>query len=181
VSTIFGSGGGQTKAQQNLTGAETNIVNYGMNQAKSTIPTATSGLDSALSFFQALMSGNKEAITSTLGPSINSLTSQYATAKRVNNEFNPRGGGATAGNEEAQWSEAGQIQNLVSGAQTTGASGVASISEMLAQLGLGELGQASTTAANTDAQLQASLQNQQAQQTQLGSAAGSFLALLTAA
>jgi len=177
VSGLFG-GGGQTGAEKKLTGAETQAVQFGLGQAEGTLPQATTALQGPLKFFQALLSGDRSTIMSALSPEISSLTSQYATASKTQQEFAPRGGGRAASLEEKPYAEAGTIEQLIQGAQETGAEGVSSIASMLGQLGLGELGVSSSTAANTVSQLQTSQQNQQQQQAAAGSAIGGLVALL---
>jgi hypothetical protein len=175
---LFGSSGGQTKQEKALTTTETNIANYGLSQAQSTLPTATSGLESSLSFFQTLLSGNRNAIAAEVAPDVENIETQYDTAQKANAEFAPRGGGATAAQEESRFQEAASIAPLFTQARETGATGAASVSDMIAQLGLGELGVSSSTAANTVGQLQTSQQMQQQQQAAAGSAIGGLIALL---
>lgn len=178
--SLFGGGGGQTKQQKQLTGVETDIAKYGLSQAKSTIPAATSGLESSLNFFQTLLSGDRNAIAALESPDIMNTEQQYTAARTTADEFSPRGGGATAASEESRFSEASDIAKLFTSARATGAAGVSQISEMLANLGLGELG-ASTTAANQGFQnIETSKENQQQQQGALGAGIGSLVALLAA-
>jgi hypothetical protein len=177
--SLFGGSGGQTKQEKALTQTETNIANYGFQQAQSTIPAATSGLESSLNFFQTLLSGDRNAIAALEAPDIMNTQQQYEAARKTSDEFSPRGGGATAANEESRFSEASDIAKLFTQARSTGAAGVASLSQLLAGLGTSELGQSSTTAANTVGQLQTSQQMQQQQQAGLGAGIGSLVALLT--
>ena len=181
MTSLFGGSGGQTGAEKKLTTTETNVVNYGLTQAEGTIPAATAGLTSSLNFFQTLLSGNQTAIAAAEAPDIANIEQQYSTAQKTGDEFSARGGGATAANEESRFGEASSIADLFTQARTTGAAGVSSISGLLAQLGLGELGVSSSTAANTVSQLQASQQGQQAQQAAAGQAVGSLVALLATA
>lgn len=178
MSSLFGGGGGQTKQQRELTGVETDIAKYGLSQAKSTIPAATSGLESSLNFFQTLLSGDRNAIAALESPDIINTQQQYESARKTADEFSPRGGGATAASEESRFSEASDIAKLFTSARSKGAEGVATISSMLANLGLGELG-ASSSAANAGFQnIETSKENQQQQQAGLGAGIGSLIALL---
>lgn len=169
---------GQNKQQKALTAAETQDVTLGNTEAAKNLPQAASALQGPLSFFQSLLSGNRSTVMNTLEAPISSLTSQYATSAKSSEEFAPRGGGRAAALEEAPSTEAGQIEQLVAGAEAEGAQGVASIADMLGNLGLGEIGVASSTAANTANQLQSSIENQQQQQQQAGAAVGGLVSLL---
>lgn len=177
---LFNSGG-PSKTQNALYNTENQAMQFGLSQGEATIPQATQGLTSSMNFFQQLLNGNQNALSSVLGPDINTLTSQYETAERSSSEFAPRGGGATAANEEAKFTEAGQIQNLFSSARTTGAQGVTEISQLLAQLGLGEIGEGTSGASTLASQLFSQQQNQQQQTAAAGQAVGSLIALLVAA
>lgn len=117
---------------------------------------------------------------SALEPQIASLTSQYDTGRKTSEEFAPRGGGRAASLNEAPFSEASQIEQLVGTAQETGAAGVASVAQMLADIGLSEIGVSSSTAGSTFGQLQQAKENEQQQGAQAGQAIGSLIALLAA-
>jgi len=117
---------------------------------------------------------------SVLNPEISSLTSQYDTGRATAEEFAPRGGGRAAVLEELPFQKAGAIENLIQGAQVTGAEGVSAISQLLGNIGLGEIGVTSSTAASTFGQLESAQQNQQQQAQQAGQAIGTVIALLAA-
>jgi len=182
---LFASPPGPTSQQKALTTAETNAATFGLNQAESTLPQATSILQQPLQFFQSLLSGNRQDIMSAIQPAVSSLTSQYETAKRTNNEFAPRGGGATAANAEAPYKEAGDISSLVFQGQQAGAAGVTQIGSLLADLGLGEMGTAGNIALGASSNLlsaqELKTQQQQQLQTGVGSAIGSLVSLLATA
>lgn len=178
--SLFG-GGGQTSQQKTLTNTENSIAQFGLSEAKQTIPEATSGLESSLNFFSTLLSGNQNAINSLEAPDIANINTQYHQAQKSTAEFSPRGGGSAALLEEAPFQKASSIAQLFTNARSTGATGVASIAQMLSQLGMGELGQSSSTSANTYSQLLASQQNQEQNQAAAGSAIGSLVALLATA
>lgn len=175
---LFGGNGGQTKQQQDLTTSETNLVNTGLAQASTTIPAATSAATSGLDYFQALLSGDRGKIMSAISPEVSSLTSQYASAAKTSQEFAPRGGGRAAALEERPYTQAGSIEQLVQGAQATGAAGVGGFAQILASLGLGEEGVSSSTAANAFGQLETTKENQQQQQAAAGAAIGGLVSLL---
>jgi len=180
MSSLFG-GGGQSAAQRELTKAQTEAVKFGTQQAESTIPAATSGLTSALSFFQTLLSGDRNAVAAAISPDVQNIETQYETARRTGDEFSPRGGGATAANEESRFGEAKSIADLFTGARTAGAQGVASLSSLLGNLGSSLLSGAESTAAGIQSNLLASQENQQQQQAAAGSAIGSLVALIAGA
>lgn len=172
---------GQTSAQKNLTNIEASTASLGESQAATTLPAASSALQGPLSFFQALLSGNPQAIMSALSPQISSLTAQYNTGRQTAEEFAPRGGGRAAELEGLPFQEAGQIQNLVQGAQTEGAQGVEEVASLMTELGLGELGASTSAATSANSAIQTSLENEQQQASNTGSAIGSLIALLVGA
>ncbi len=179
LSGLFG-GGGQTGQQKALTTQETASSAFGLAQAEATIPAATSGLTSSLNFFQTLLSGNRTAIAQAISPDVQNIQTQAAAAQKSTDEFAPRGGGATAANEESRFGTAKQISDLFTGARSAGASGVTSISSLLGNLGSSLLSGSESTASNTVGQLAQSQQNQQQQQAAAGQAIGSLVALLAA-
>lgn len=180
TSSLFG-GGGPSKQQNQLYSAEAGAVNFGLSQAETTLPAATAGLTSSLNFFQTLLSGNQNAIAAAVSPDVQNIETQYTTAQRTTDEFSPRGGGATAANEESRFGEANQIANLFTQARMTGAEGVANISSLLANLGLGEMGVSTGAASSLSGQLLAQQQNEQQQQAAAGAAIGSLAALIIGA
>lgn len=175
---LWSCGGGQSGAQKQLTGAETDIAKFGLSQAKDVLPKATSGLESTRSFFQALLSGDRNTIMSLLTPEISSLSSQYDTGRKAGEEFAPRGGGRAAALEALPFQKAGQIEQLVSGARATGAQGVTQIDQLLSDIGLGEMGGGLNAANSAFDNIETAKQNQQQQQAQAGGAVGSLFALL---
>jgi hypothetical protein len=171
---------GQSGQQKQLTGAETDVVKFGLSQAKGVIPQATQAMQAPLNFFQQLLSGDRSTVMSALSPEISSLTASYDTGRKTSEEFAPRGGGRAAQLEELPFKEASDVEQLVSGVRQTGAAGVSEIGQMLAQLGLGEMGVSSSTAASTFQQLETSKENVQAQGAAAGQAVGGLIALLAA-
>ena len=163
-----------------MTNAETGAVNLGVGQATQNLPEAASALQGPLNFFQTLLSGNRGAVMEALSPSIASLTSEYDTGRKTEEQFAPRGGGRAATLATQPTTEAGQIAGLVNSAQQTGAAGVSEIAQLLGQLGLGELGIGTSTAASTFNQEETAKENEQQQGAQAGQAIGSLIALLAA-
>lgn len=182
--SLFKGPPGPSSQQKALTAEETQAAKFGLSQAETTLPQATSVLQQPLQFFQALLSGDRNKILQTIQPAVETLTSQYETGRRTNQEFAPRGGGAAAAEQQAPFQEAGQISSLVSQAQGEGATGVADIGSLLANLGTSELGLGSQTALGASSQLfqqqQLATETQQQQQQAAGGAIGSLLALLMA-
>lgn len=179
MSFLFGGQStGQTKEQKRLTGIESDIAQFGLGQAKSTIPKATAALDQPLNFFQALLSGDRNAILNAISPEVDTLTSQYQTGRKTAEQFAPRGGGRAAALEELPTRQAGDINKLVQGARLTGASGVTSIAQLLGNLGLGEIGVAGPAASSAFTNIETSKENLQQQAGNMGAAVGGLIALL---
>jgi len=177
LSFLFG-GGGQTSQQKALTGVQTESAKFGLGEAKKNLPKAGETLSTVGNFFQALMSGDRNAIMNVLAPEVDSLTSQYDTGRKTAEEFAPRGGGRGAALEELPFRKAGEINKLVQGAEDKGAAGLTSISSLFGQLGLGELSGGNTAANSAFSNTQAAKENQQQQQAAAGQAVGSLIALL---
>jgi hypothetical protein len=172
--------GCQPAGNKGLEKAQTNSAIFGLNQAKSTIPTATNALTTDLSFFEALLSGDRSTIMSVLSPEISTLTSQYETGRETSESFAPRGGGRGAALEELPFTESNQIEQLVQGARATGAAGVSSIAQLLGELGLGELSAGNTAASSAVGEQQTAQQISAQTGAASGQAIGSLVALLAA-
>ena len=148
------------------------------------ISTARSLLADPTKYWQTLLSGNMNAITSYLSPEINTIMGQYDSAKKSISEFSPRGGGRSAAMANAGFTSAGQIGNLVAKARPTAANQLTSIADIYKTLGLTETGQstgnlqASTQAASSQQQIDATTSAQNSSTLgSLGSSAGSLLYL----
>ena len=181
MTALFGGGSGQSNQQKQITTAQTNSGLANLNTGASTTAEATSALQQPLDFFKALLSGDRNTIMSALSPEISTLSSQYNTGEQTAEEFAPRGGGRAATLESLPFQKAGQIETLVEGAQSKGATGVTDIGQLLGELGLNEqsLGLSGTGTAFNEAQ--AAKENAQTQQTAAGSAVGSLIGLLVGA
>jgi hypothetical protein len=178
---LFGGSGGQTSEQKALTGAQTDISKFGLGEAKKNLPAATNALTAKggpLNFFQALLSGDRNAILAALNPEVDSLTSQYDTGRKTAEEFAPRGGGRGAALEELPFRKAGDINKLVSGARLTGASGVESIASLLGNIGTSELSGGIGASNAAFSNIQTAKENQQQQAASAGAAVGGLIALL---
>lgn len=180
MSFLFGGGQspGQTKQQKELTGAQTDIAKFGLGEAKKNLPKASDALSSVGNFFQALMSGDRNAILNVLAPEVDTLTSQYDTGRKTAEEFAPRGGGRGAALEELPFRKAGEINKLVQGAHSAGASGLTSVASLFGQLGTGEMGGGTNAADSAFSNIQTAKVNQQQQQAAAGSAIGGLIAML---
>lgn len=182
MSFLFGgSSGGQTQQQKDLTTAQTDIAKFGLGEAKKNLPAATNALTAKggpLNFFQALLSGDRNAILGAIAPQVDSLTSQYDTGRKSAEEFAPRGGGRGAALEELPFRKAGDISKLVQGAQLTGAEGVSSVASLLGSIGTTEMGAGSSSASSAFNNIQTAKENQQQQAAAAGSAIGGLVALL---
>ena len=169
-----------TSQEKDLEQQQTKAAKFGLSSAEGTLPAATSAISAPLDFFKALASGDRNTIMGALSPEISTLTSQYDTGRASAEEFAPRGGGRAAALEELPFQKAGAIENLVQGAQMTGVQGEANIGAMLANLGLGELGTGTNTAATAVSEMQGGQNASAAAGASSGQAIGSLIALLAA-
>ncbi len=126
--------------ERRLYGVQAEAAELGISGARQDIPAARGALGLPQKFFQALLTGDRQAILEALSPEVETIHSQYETGRRAVEEFAPRGGGRTAAMAELPFREAGDVARLVHGARLTGAEGMMSIGQILASLGLGELG-----------------------------------------
>jgi len=161
-----------------LTTAQTDIAKFGLGEAKKNLPAAAESLKGPKDFFTALMSGDRKTILDTLAPEVDTLTSQYDTGKKTAEEFAPRGGGRAAVLEELPFRKAGEINKMVQGARTTGASGLESVAQLFGSLGTSELGGGLSAANSAFSNTQAAKENAQQQQAAAGQAVGALIALL---
>jgi hypothetical protein len=180
LSFLFG-GSKKSREEKQLSSAQAQAVQLGISGAKQDIPAARAAITEPLGFFRALLSGDRAAVLQAFAPEVETLTQAYETGRRELEEFAPRGGGRTAAMTELPFRKARDIESLVHGARLTGAAGVEDIGQMLASLGLGELGAGAqvATAARGQAFDERQLAAQQAQQA--GEAVGSLIALMVLA
>lgn len=149
----------------------------GLKAAEPLLASSGGALGTAQDYLQSLLGGGQSAMEAA-APEINTILSQYDTAKRSLSQFAPRGGGTNATLAELPFKESGAITNLLAGERGGAA-------RSLASLGLGEAGTASSLLPRPSGAGSSLLQyglGEQRQQGQMfgqaGSAVGSLLGTL---
>lgn len=158
---------------------------WSLDQAKTDIPKARETLSGPLAFWNNILSGNRQAAMSAIGPTADQQAAQVAAANRSQTEYASRGGRRTLMLGEQPLSTVTNMnQNLLS-LRTTAADKATSIGQILAQLGLGEDSAATSagSSAISGALGQANLANQAAANSAditkgLGTGIGALLKLL---
>lgn len=120
-----------------LTNVEARAGEYGLKQAPELLNAGRGNMDAVARFLAPLVSGNRQSSLEAAAPEVNSILSQYDTAKKSLSEFAPRGGGTNSKMADLPFQESGAITNLISGERGTAASN-------LAGLGVSEGGLASS-------------------------------------
>ena len=174
---IGGKGGKKTKQQiAGLTAQQEEASEFALGEAKTTLPKALSALEGPLAFWQNLLGGDRQEMLSLLAPEVNTIISQYDTARKGIANLAPRGGGRTTQLAESRFEEANQISRLLQESRRRAAGEVAGIGGRLGALGLGELGSATGTAASTIQSLLTKRGQDIGSASQLGEGIGGILA-----
>jgi hypothetical protein len=182
VNSIFGGGGSsktdRTNTLQGFTNSK-NLFNFALPTAEAgaatgaaTTAAGASGLGQSLDYYQKLMSGNRTATQQAIAPVANQQASAAdASRKQADASGTARGGGTASVNADAKTKQMADIDNLLFGAQSEGAKGVADTSKALAStgtaetadaaqlLGVGETANANLTTNSIDARKNDQAQN----------------------
>lgn len=182
MSSLFGGTPKPSAEEKNFTAAQTRAVNLGVTGAEQDIPAARSALSLPLDFFKKLLTGDRKVLEETLSPEITTLHKQYESGRKTAAEFGGRGGGTNAAIAESRFKEAGDVSALVHGARKEGATGLTDIGQILANLGVGEMGGAvsgsSSGASRLSAEREAEAQRRAQTQMAAGQAAGQIIAAM---
>ena len=92
---------------------------------------STNATGSVGNYLQSLLSGGRTEAMQAAAPEVNTILSQYDTAKKSLSQFAPRGGGTNAQLANLPFQESGAITNLLAGERSQAA-------QNLTSLGLGE-------------------------------------------
>jgi len=118
---------------------------FGQSQARTgqaTTAAGTQNLGQAGSFFGKLASGDRATALQATAPASNAALSQSDAEKRQLGEMGTaRGGGAVGVNQQRDTDLMSKIDNMLFGARTAGAQGLAGVGQAQAGVGLGETGQ----------------------------------------
>lgn len=143
-----------SSAGQQLLGAGTGTTNTGLQQVNSglgqvntgqgTLATSLSTLDPSIAYWNAILSGNPQALAAATAPTANALSSVYSGATNNASMNNPAGGYRSTTMAALPQSYASQVGNYLLGLQPTAAQNLntlagtqAGIGSAQGQLGLG--------------------------------------------
>lgn len=121
-------------AQSDLAKTEGEASKFGLDITKQLIPQATSSLNQVEGYYGPLLKGDRQQMLESVAPEVNSILSQYDTAKRAVSEFSPRGGGRTATLADLPFRQAGDITTLLQRVRPESAKGMTDISQTKAAL-----------------------------------------------
>lgn len=184
VSALTGGGGSP---------ASTNNGAVGVNPTFQKSPYVQEGVDAlkqgidatapAANYYKTALGGDRDALSSLLGPEVSTVLSQYDNAAKTAAEFAPRGGGANQVLAETPFKKVGAYGQALAGARSKAAAGSAGIARDIVTAGgdIGRLGTSEESAQNSFAtslaRLNVERQNEQAKQISgLTGGIGSILA-----
>jgi hypothetical protein len=147
----IGGSSAKTDRSNFLTGIgdQSNVFNwalpFGKSQAATGQATTAAGvgdLGTAGGYFKKLATGNRADLLSATAPATNAAIAQNDAEKRQLSSLGTARGGGTAGiNQQRESDLTAKIDNMLFGARTAGASGLAGVGGTEAGVGLGETGQ----------------------------------------
>lgn len=138
----------QTQAISPLIQQQADSSKWSLSQAQTDIPAARAALKGPLDFWNKILSGDRNAMSSVLGPENDTIAARDALATRNLSEFAPRGGRRTLMLGDQPFQTATDYNKTLLSLRPQAAGQVTSLGQILAQLGLGEQS-ASTGAGNS--------------------------------
>lgn len=127
---------------------QTDASKFNLEGAKTDLPAARSALQGPLAFWKGILSGNRNEMSSVLGPENDVIAGRDALATRNLSEFAPRGGRRTLMLADKPFTTATDYNRSLLSLRPQAADKQVSIGQILASLGLGE-SSAATGAANS--------------------------------
>lgn len=110
-----------------LTKTEAQGAQYGLQQMPGLLRGATGDISSVQNFLAPLVAGNRQSALEAAAPEVNSILSQYDTAKKSLSEFAPRGGGTNSKMADLPFQQSGAITNLLAQERGTAAQNLAGL------------------------------------------------------
>lgn len=121
---------------------------FNLSQAQTDLPAARAALQGPLAFWKGILSGDRNSMSSVLGPENDVIAGRDALATRNLSEFAPRGGRRTLMLGDKPFQTATDYNRTLLSLRPQAADKQVTIGQILAQLGLGE-SSAATGAANS--------------------------------
>ena len=136
-----------------------------LNSGLATAGAGTSLFSDPIQYYQALLSGNQQAMTQAIAPTSQAIASQYKGAEQSTSTSQPMGGYRSQQLANLPFQEAQQIGNLYAPLQANAASGLSGIANNIAGIGTATAGIGES---EQGLGLESLLQTLQAQLTQRG-------------
>lgn len=140
--SILGGTSPQTKAANAIA---TNVPSL-IDKGNAATTTGLNTLGSAGNFYNTILGGNRDAITSLLNPQVGTVLSQYDNAAKTVARQAPRGGGATSTLAALPFQKATTLGSAYQTALPGAAQGAASVGSATAGIGTNLTGQAASYA-----------------------------------
>lgn len=135
------------------------------------------GLDSAMKYFQSLLSGDRSTISGAISPEISTLTGQAQQDKQTQSEFGNRSGGTNASNQQTSDRISGEITNLINSLIPGAAQELGTLGATREGLGLEALNLSESAASNLASLAGHSKEVANASSAQTGQDIGQLIAL----
>lgn len=118
-----------------------NLADFQVGQGQTVLPKALGALGQSEDFYRTLLSGDRNAMMSLLGPQLNAIGTQGQAQQRSISELMPRGGALTdrLGNLSTQ--STGQINDALLNYRPAAAQSLANVGGQYGQIATGLLGQ----------------------------------------
>ncbi len=159
---------------QSLAGQESKI-------GKSEVAAGQGGLDSAMKYFQSLLSGDRSKIAGAIAPAVSTLTNQSQQERQTQSEFGNRSGGTNAANQQTTERVSGEITNLINSLIPDAAKELGTLGTAREGLGLESLGLSGSLLEALSAQAGHSKEVAQGSEAQIGQDIGQLIALAATA
>lgn len=131
-----------TQPEQKVLGQDAQAQQLGLDTANSTIPNAQNliGMGSAayqpvLNYWSSILSGNRNAVTSAMGPEISRIGQGYNAAANTSAALNPRGGPSTSFLSELPFTQQRDVTSLLQQARPTAATNLFNTGQGITQTG----------------------------------------------
>jgi len=153
-----------------------NVFNYAMPNAKSSLSAGTSDLGAAGGYFKQLLSGNRASLQQATAPETNAARAgSDAQARQQASMGTARGGGTNATNQTRQDDLMAKVDNAMFGARAGAAKGLEDVGAKEAGIGANLLNTGTTAITNmTDTALSARSADYKINQDMVGKVTGAI-------
>lgn len=180
LGSLFGGHGSKTdrKFELGAFGQLQDLMFNAKDKGNSEFTAGQGGLDSAMKYFQSLLSGDRSTIEGAIAPQVSALTGQAQQQKETESQFGNRSGGTNAANQMTTERISGEISNLINSLIPGAAQELGALGTTREGIGLQALGLDESAAANLAALAGHSKTSAQGVEAGLGQNIGQYLSLL---